>query len=473
MNMNMRSVVRFAALVALCACASARADAPMANCVDRLAGEAPSDFDRLPQVRYVCLRLSNGRHLLAGEAGRRDAPTVLLIHGLGHNAHRDWRATVPALIERFRVVVLDLPGFGASQSFERGYSFEQLDAALSEAAERLALQRFHLVGHSLGAAISLHFAHRHPQRIDRLVLVSAAGVLIKPVFARHLIEANASALGMDPFAQLMSLFGSGGRDSLLDLLEDQGGLTRLILESPGIRGALFGFDLHADAALRLIEHDFTDAIREVSVPTIAIWGGEDPVTPLRTGKLLALRMPSARLVVLDRSQHMPMNQQPAEFNAALIEALTGSAAIKDATPLVAEPKGSARCVNQPNMRYRGVYTSITLENCANAVIEQSRIGTLTVASSSVILEDTVIEGGDIALVARSSTVTGTGVKLSARTAVQAQDSMIDLAGATLEASARGVDAQRSRVYFSVSDYRAPEYRGPAHFIWPPPAAALP
>lgn len=409
--------------------------------------------------------------MLVGDGGQRGQPAVLLVHGLGNNAHRDWRATVPALATRFRVITLDLPGFGASQAFERGYSFEQLDAALSEVVDRLALRRFHLVGHSLGAAISLHFAHRHPQLVDRLVLVSAAGILLKPVFARHLLEANAAALGIGPLADVMAWFGQGS-ESVLDLLEDQAGLSRWLVEHPTFRTALFGMEIHADAALGLVERDFSAAIREVAAPTTVIWGRDDPVTPLRTGKLLAARMQTARLVVLDRSQHMPMNQQPTEFNGALIEALAGSIAVASTLPAASDSKGSASCVKQANMLYSGVYDSISLRGCSNTRIENARIGKLDADASSVTLENVVVEG-DIAVTARTSTITATSVTLAGRTAIQAEDSTIDLAGAKLRARERGVQAVRSRVYFSVSDYDAPEFRGPAHFVWPPPGATLP
>jgi pimeloyl-ACP methyl ester carboxylesterase len=470
----MPPILRLAfALLALCLCDLAVAQPSMADCADRLAGNAPSDFDRLPQLQYACLRLGNGRHVLVGEGGDRDGPVVLLVHGLGNNAHRDWRATVPALVGRFRVVALDLPGFGASQAFEQGYTFEQLDAALSEVVDRLSLRRFHLVGHSLGGAISLHFAHRHPQLVDRLVLANAAGILLKPVFVRHLIDANTAALGVGPLADLMGVFGQGGREGVLDLLEDQAGLTRWLLANPTIRGALFGMEIHADAALGLVERDFTAAIREIEAPTTIIWGRDDPVTPLRTGKLLAARMLAAQLVVLDRSQHMPMNQQPAEFNAALIEALAGPAPAKSAFAPPPENKGSVTCTNQPNMRYSGVYDSISLSNCSNARIENAHVAKVTAEGSSLILENVIVSGEDTAVIARTSTVTATGVVLSGRTAIRAEDSTIDLAGASVRARERGVEAVRSRLYFSVSDYEAPEYRGPAHFAGLPPVTALP
>src|SRR5690606_28114053 len=79
---------------------------------------------RLPTLEYECMRLSSGRHLLVGSAGARHRPAALLIHGLGTNAHRDWREVIPALATDHHVITLDLPGFGGSDTLPQGYSFE-------------------------------------------------------------------------------------------------------------------------------------------------------------------------------------------------------------------------------------------------------------------------------------------------------------------------------------------------------------
>ena len=450
---------------------SSFADDPFARCVDRLAAPdgTTSAFDRLPDARYTCMRLKSGRHALVAEAGDSSLPAVLLVHGLGNNAHRDWRATVPVLAAKFHVVLLDLPGFGASETLVQGYSFPEFAAVLQEVTGRLGLKRFHLVGHSLGGAVSLYFAQQHPEMIDRLVLVDAAGILVKPVFVRYLLEANVAAYGMGSLDSVMGMLGQavpGGTEGLLDLLEDQRGMGRYLVDNPGIRGALFGNRIVADAALGLIEHDFTTAIRDVRVPTSIIWGSDDPVTPLRTGKVLAARMPDATLSVIAGAQHMPMNQRPAEFNPMLLRALTDPQRIKPPLPAPPASQGDVRCSNQAQMHYSGTFDSIRLEGCTNARIENAWVRQVIADRSSLSLDNVVLASQDVALQLKDSNVKATGGSIAGRIAIHADASRLDLAGISLRAKEKGVEIERpSRIYFSVSDYDAPDYHGTAHFVW--------
>lgn len=454
--------------------AAAFADDPFLKCVDRLAAPdgSTSAFDRLPDARYNCMQLKSGRHVLVAEAGDRNAPAVLLVHGLGNNAHRDWRATLPALTPKFHVLLLDLPGFGASETLIQGYSFPELAAVLQEVAGRLETKRFHLVGHSLGGAVSLYFAQQHPELIDRLVLVDAAGILVKPVFVRYLLEANIAAYGMGSLDSVMGILGQavpGGTEGLLDMLEDQRGMGRYLVENPGIRGALFGNQIIADAALGLVEHDFTTAIRDVRVPTTIIWGSEDPVTPLRTGKVLAARMPDATLNVIAGAQHMPMNQRPAEFNPLLLRALVDPPQAKQAPPTPPASQGDVRCLNQQQMRYTGVFDTITLEGCTNARIENAWVKQVVAERSSLSLDNVTLGSSGTALQLKESNVKATGGSISGNIGIRADASRLDLAGISLRAKQKGVEVvdRPSRIYFSVSDYDAPDYHGTAHFVWPP------
>ena len=453
--------------------AAAADDDPLRSCVDRLASPqgAVSAFDRLPDVRYTCMQLSSGRHVLVAEAGDRKLPAVLLVHGLGNNAHRDWRATVPALTPKFRVALLDLPGFGASETLAQGYSFEGLASTLLEVTRRIDMPRFDLVGHSLGGAVSLYFAQQHPEAIDRLVLVDAAGILVKPVFMRYLLEANAAAYGMGSLDAVLGVLGPtlpGGTEGLLDLLEDQRGMGRYLVDNPGIRGALFGNQIIADAALGLVEHDFTTAIRDVRAPTSIIWGTDDSVTPLRTGRVLAARMPDATLSTIAGAQHMAMNQRPAEFNTLLLQALVDPRRVKPPAPLQPASQGNIRCVDQPQMKYTGAYDTITLEGCANARIENAWVKQIVLDRSSASLDNVILNSADIALSAKDSNVKATGGSITGKIAIRADASRMDLAGISLRAQEKGIDIQRpSRIYFSVSDYDAPDYRGTAHLVWPP------
>lgn len=442
----------------------------LADCVDRLATPgAPSAFDRLPDTRYTCLKLHSGRHVLIAEAGNAGKPAVLLVHGLGNNAHRDWRATVPALAMDFRVLMLDLPGFGASEALVRRYSFPDLSDVIQEVAEHFAVNRFALVGHSLGGAVSLYFAQQHPASLDRLVLVDAAGILVKPVFIRYMLEANAAAYGMGSVDSLMGVVGQmvpGGTEGMLDLMEDQQGMGRFIVDNTYIRSALFGNQIVADAALGLVEHDFTTAIRDVRTPTTIIWGSEDPVTPLRTGRVLAARMPDAMLKVMTGVQHMPMNQRPTEFNTLLLHALVDPLIPKAQPPTPGVSQGDVSCVAQAQMRYTGRFDTISLQGCTNARIENAQVKNVIANRSSLSLDNVVIDSSNIALQATDSNVKATGGSIRGRVGLMADASRLDLAGISLKATERGVLVQRpSRIYFSVSDYDAPDFRGTAHRVW--------
>jgi pimeloyl-ACP methyl ester carboxylesterase len=452
--------------IALCLVFGAHANAADADCVDRLASkESPSAFDRLPDASYRCLRLQSGKHVWVAEWGDADRPVVILVHGMGHNAHRDWRATVPALLPQFRVIAFDLPGFGASELSSGAYSIPSLTEVVKEVAQLANASRFHLVGHSLGASVSLEFAARYPERVDRLVLVDIAGVLLRPVFIRHLAESNVTALGLDSFTALL---GGGGSTQLLDLLEEQSSLLQMVLEVPSIRGSLFGSAVFSDAAVALLDHDFTPAIRKVGTPSTIIWGEEDTITPLRAGQLLADRMVNARLKTIEGAQHMPMNQRPEAFNRELSDAL--QAAVSPLTPASIDPdsQGDVRCENQTNVRYSGTFDRLILDNCAGVTIENARARQLIAKRSSIAARNLNVISTDVALELADSALVLTSGTIDGRIAIVADHSRLDLAGVTLRGIERGVQIRRpSRIYFSVSEYSAPEFRSNAHLHWPP------
>jgi len=440
-------------------------------CVDRPAEAASATIIRLPGLRYTCRALRNGQRVLVGQAGAQHAPTVLLVHGLGDNAHRDWANVIPALAAQFHVVALDLPGFGASQASPQGYSFEALGHALNEVLEQTAPgQRVHVVGHSLGGAVSLHFAHAHAEKVDRLVLVDAAGILLKTVFAQHVASMRTRQVGIDSVDRFLKGLDeriNGFRRNVFSDLDERFDFSRWLAQNPGVRYALLGRYTQVEAGLGLVEHDFTSAIRETQVPTTVIWGREDPVAPLRTGNLLAARLPDARLRVIDGVGHTPMHDSPAAFMRLLHEALVLPLSPKYAVDVPEVSKGSASCLNEPSRSFSGYYDIITLDNCANARISGAKLKQLTVKASSLTIEDSVIDGDDIALWAQGSQITATSLRLRGRVAIRADGSRLDLAGVSLQATERGVEVLApSRLYFSVSDWRGTDFNGDAHFLWP-------
>ncbi|HKV56696.1 MAG TPA: alpha/beta fold hydrolase, partial [Ktedonobacteraceae bacterium] len=102
------------------------------------------------------------------EAGDATAPPLILLHALGPDA-RDWDDVALALAERYHVLALDQRGHG--ESARPGiYSFELMRDDLKAFADALSLERFTLIGHSMGGTVAFLFAERWPERIERLVI---------------------------------------------------------------------------------------------------------------------------------------------------------------------------------------------------------------------------------------------------------------------------------------------------------------
>ena len=447
----------------------AAASDPPDRCVDPPAAADTPDTGRprLPDLRYECLTLESGSALWVGEGGNPEAPAVLLIHGLGQQAHRDWRSVVPTLLPGFRVITIDLPGFGASASLPGGYSFDVLAATLDEVLRRRQVEQAHVVGHSLGGALSLHLAWTHPQRVDRLVLVDAAGILQEAVYVRHLTQLDTSpGSGSRP----ASVLKRGVNFLRLNLLRKADGKINMawLTRNPRIRNALLGDRPGMDAAISLVLQNFTTAIRDTTAPTTLIWGRDDPIAPLRTGWLLAARMPSAQLHVLDKVGHVPMTEAPVEFAGLLTDALTAPPAPPPTPALIGDSQGDVVCKSKARMRYTGHFNSLRLINCADAQIEDATLGRLLIDESTAELRNVTVNSDTTALTVLGSIVTGTGVWLQGPITLRADGSELDLAGATLKATGKAFHISSSaRIYFSVSDIESPDYSGTAHEIWTP------
>ena len=448
-------------------------------CTDPPADPAVGLPVRLPALRYDCLLLRDGQALWVGRAGRPGLPTVLLVHGLGQNAHRDWAETVDSLLAAsFHVVTVDLPGFGASPPPALAYAFHSLSDQLAELLGHLAPgQRVHVVGHSLGGAISLHFAHRHAALLDRLVLVDAAGILLKPVYAQAVASVRRWQTGIEPVDRLVNFVGArvNSWSSLLLLgRDDRFDFGPWLQRNPEVRRALLGGRTQVDAALSLVEHDFSAAIRETRAPTTVLWGRDDGIAPLRTGQVLAARLPQARLEVIDGVGHTPMLERAVTFNRLLLHALQGPPPpLREAEAAAdsAASQGHVVCRNEDGAVFRGRFDSLTLQGCGNVRIEAARIGQLIVERSAVQISDSRIVHPEVALTARDSEIQATNVRLRGRVAIRSDNSFFDLAGTSLRAEGAGVElvGAPSRLFLSVSDWQGSDFSGDAHFIWPRPS----
>src|SRR3989442_3645259 len=132
---------------------------------------APTPLRNL-ELRREEARLHGRRipYLTAGEG-----PVLLLVHGIASDS-QGWRAVLPLLARRARVIAPDLPGHGASAKAPGDYSLGALASSLRDLLVKLGHERATLVGHSLGGGVAMQFAYMFAERTERLVLVSSGGL---------------------------------------------------------------------------------------------------------------------------------------------------------------------------------------------------------------------------------------------------------------------------------------------------------
>lgn len=396
----------------------------------------------------------------------RDAKVgVILIHGLGGSTD-DWNKTIPALAAKFHIVTFDLPGFGLSDKGSQNYSPTRYARLVQYLADRyLQNKPYHVVGHSMGGAIALRYAAQRPLGFQRLVLIDAAGILHPQVITKYqagsVIESASGVQQTRGFIERLS-------GKLLEQAE------RLPVSAIDIANSALGRDVVLQggpekiAALELAGEDFGMAIAAVTAPTLILWGDNDLIAPLRTGKVLAANMPHARLEVIYGSGHEPMQDQTERLNALLSTYLSATDTVvadylKPATATAAfasERKGS--CSGESGKVFEGDFLSIELHDCNNISIRNARVGALLALNSRLSLSDTDIIGSEVGLQAYNSDITITNGVISGAVAIKATGSRLDIAGARLKGTQAAVRGVNSKLVFSVSQISSPQTSGHLH-----------
>src|SRR5260370_5127545 len=259
-----------------------------------------------------------GGRIMLYRAGRPGAEPVVLVHGLGKAGARDWAKVIPPLAERYEVYALDLPGFGLSDKGNHLYSPANLARALDALLAERVSRPVALIGHSMGGAVALAYAAAYPRGVRRLIVVDAAGVLHPSVYSEFLARALAErGLGADaPWLEVVTRAIQAQAENL-----PTG--SRIALHLPAVRQRLLRGDPAAIAALALVEHDFSNALRAIRAPTLVVWGSDDRIAPLRTGQALAAVIPGARLVGSPAPGPSPRPDSRERFAGLVLDELGG------------------------------------------------------------------------------------------------------------------------------------------------------
>jgi pimeloyl-ACP methyl ester carboxylesterase len=242
---------------------------------------------------------------------------LVFVHGLGANmTHFEY--VVPSLrSDGYRVCGLDLPGFGLSGKPHRPYSVPFLADAVMHLMDRLGIDSATLCGHSLGGLICADVALRAPERVDRLVLISSAGLTRLPL-AMRLVGRTL----MRPGLVAPALERNARR--ILDLVfaEKNEKAERFIEQSTTRPDPSKRFVQDLARVMCSLKHDLTgyhllDEVTRLEMPTLVIWGGRDRLLPLGPVPSFVERLPAGELEVIERCGHMPIIENPEKVAARM------------------------------------------------------------------------------------------------------------------------------------------------------------
>jgi pimeloyl-ACP methyl ester carboxylesterase len=233
-------------------------------------------------------------------------PPLLYLHGAGVYW---WMPVHDLLAARHRVLVPVHPGFGASQGFEEIEGMDDLVFHTLDVMDALRLERADVVGLSLGGWLAAELALRHPHRVNRLVLVDAAGTRV-------------------PGVEQADLFMAGpARARALLFAEPDSTLARQVVPDVPPPERLEAVLRGREAAARLLWNPhvqyrkLTSRLGRIKAPTLVVWGAQDQVLPRPLGEAYRDGIPGATLTTIDGCGHLPPIEQPERFARVVLDFL--------------------------------------------------------------------------------------------------------------------------------------------------------
>jgi pimeloyl-ACP methyl ester carboxylesterase len=240
------------------------------------------------------------------DTGPQDAPVVLLLHGFGSSL-QTWDQWAAQLEKHYRVIRLDLPGFGLTgPSPLHDYSESGDLATLTHFVDKLGLASFSIVGHSMGGKMAWNLAAAEPDRVKALVLMAPDGFpeakdigtkpyavpaimgLMKFCLPKYLVRKSIEPAFFD--ANALS-------DSLVDRYYD-------MLRAPGVREAIL------ERSNQTIYTDPVPRLKKITAPTLLIWGDRDRMIPSSNAQSYANVLSSSKTVLLLNLGHLLQEEQP-------------------------------------------------------------------------------------------------------------------------------------------------------------------
>ncbi len=241
---------------------------------------------------------------------------LLLIMGLGWSSHA-WYRTRPILSQRYRTIAFDNRGVGQSGAPPGPYSIAQMASDAAAVLGAAKANAAHVFGVSMGGMIAQEFALQYPQKVRSLILgCTAAG-------GPEAVRADQTALQVlmtrrknpDEFAKAISPF-----------IYDRATPPQRIAEDTEVRRKWYpAADAYSAQLQAILAWESYSRIAQIAQPTLVIHGENDKLVPSENGKLIAARIPGAKLVLIPNASHIFVTDQPEAAHAVILEFLGAQA----------------------------------------------------------------------------------------------------------------------------------------------------
>jgi pimeloyl-ACP methyl ester carboxylesterase len=281
-------------------------------------GRSPwMDVDWREHQRWVEV---GGQRLNVIELG--DGPPLVFVHGLS-GSWPNWLEQLPVLAGSHRVIALDLPGFGHSPMPAQTITISLYARILDGLLKALSVDAAAVVGSSMGGFIAAELAIAYPQRVERLVLVSAAGI---STYNRHDVMRVVPWLTRaEPIVAAYTAWLASKSDTVMRRRRLRNLTLGVVVRHPArlpgplaaeqLRGA--GKPGFMQALRALLEYPVRERLPDIACPTLVVWGAEDRVVSACDADVFEELISDSRKVVFEDTGHMAMLERPAAFNALL------------------------------------------------------------------------------------------------------------------------------------------------------------
>ncbi len=253
------------------------------------------------------------------EAGRSDRPHAILLHGTGGH----WETFAPnlaALSEHFHCVAIDMVGNGFSDKPDYDYEIDIYVTQVLGVMDHFGMDKAHLIGMSLGAWVSAALAVGHPDRVDKVILMSPAGLVATASNMARIRAERTKAVNEPTWESLHAVFAHLIADEA-DRLPDLIGLRQAIYQREDTRTTIDHLLILQDAAARdrnlIPEQKWTT----IAAPVLVVASGKDHGEYQSTARTVARLIPNSEVFEMAEVRHWPHFEDPDSFNAAAVEFL--------------------------------------------------------------------------------------------------------------------------------------------------------